>query len=97
MFMKRSNKTQENILMEKLLDVLGHCLQDVDDFCLTDLDIRIQDIRDVHRAAKDIGSRLGFGVKIQRRRAPKPQAVKQSDILARSDKIAKEESENPFL
>ena len=33
MFLTRSNKTQEEILVEKLLDLLGRCLRDVDDFC----------------------------------------------------------------
>ena len=66
---KRSMKAGKKDPMDQLLDILGPRLADVEDFCLTDLNIRVgQDPQDVQRAATAILSRVQRQLKSQKRK-----------------------------
>lgn len=59
MLVKRSMKAKKKAPIEQLLDVLGPCLADAEDFCLTDLNITIgQDPQDVCKAVLKILRRV---------------------------------------
>ena len=59
MLMKRSTEAGKKDPIEQVLDIVGPCLGDLPEFCLTDLNIRVgKDPEDIYRAAFEIIRRV---------------------------------------